>query len=78
MAQIYFSKNDFPQAISTFRQAIGRATDPVPLQLSLAQAYVAAGDPASAVTELQSIVDRGKAHPKYPQARKLLADLRRR
>ncbi len=78
LAQIHLSKKDYPKAIAALRQAISRATDPSPLQLSLAQVYIASGDPASAIAELQAIVDRGKSSPKYPAARKLMAELRRR
>ena len=78
LSQVYVSRKEYAPAIAALRQAIGRATDPAPLQLSLVQVYVTSGDPASAIGELQLLVDRGKTHPLYPKARKLLADLRRR
>jgi len=78
LAQVHVSRKEYAPAIAALRQAIGRATDPAPLQLSLAQVYVTSGDSASAISELQLLVDRGKTHPLYPKARKLLAELRRR
>ena len=78
LAQVHVRRKDYPAAIAALRQAIGRATDPGPLQMSLAQVYVTSGDPASAINELQLLVDKGKAHPLYPRARKMQADLRRR
>jgi putative PEP-CTERM system TPR-repeat lipoprotein len=78
LAQIYASRKDYPKATAALRAAIARATNPSPLQYSLAQIYIAAEDPASAMTELQVILDRGKTNPLYAQARKQLADLRRR
>ena len=78
LAQVFVSRKEYAQAIVALRQAVARATDPSPLRLSLAEVYVASGDPASAVSELQLLVDRGKAHPLYPKARKMLAELRRR
>ena len=78
LAQVYVSRKEYPKAIEALRQAINRATNPMPLQLSLAKVYVTSGDNASAIAELQALVDRGKTAPLYPQARKLLAELRRR
>ena len=78
LAQVHMSRKDYPAAIAALRQAIGRATDSGPLQMSLAQVYATSGDPASAISELQALVDKGKLYPLYPKARKLLADLRRR
>lgn len=78
LARVHLSRKDHPQAVSALRIAIGRATDPTALQLALAQVYVSAEDNVSAMAELQAIVDRGKTNPFYPQARKMLADLRKR
>ena len=78
LARIYIKRKDYPKAVEALRQAISRATNPVPLQFALAQVHASSGDNASAVAELQSIVDRGKSNPMFPQARRMLADLRKR
>lgn len=78
LAQVHIRKKEYPKAIALLRQAIARVPDPSSLQLSLAEVYIASGDSASAKAELQSVVDRGKTHPKYLAARKLLAAVRSR
>lgn len=78
LAQVYAHQKAYPKAIEALRLAIGRATNPGPMQLSLARLYEAAGDRASAIAELQLVVDKGRTHPQYAEARKMIAGLRQR
>lgn len=78
LAQVYAQRRAYPKAIDALKLAVGRATNPGPLQLSLARLHEAAGDRASAMAELQSVVDKGRTHPQYAEARKMQAALRQR
>ena len=78
LAEIYVSRKEYKNAIDALRRAINRSTDSAALRLSLAKVYIAANERPNAVIELERILALGKGHPLHIQARKLLAEQRRR
>ncbi len=78
LAQIHVSQKQYSKAVDALKLAINRATDTAPLRLSLARVYIEADEPANATVELEKLLALGKTAPQYAQARKLLAEARRR
>lgn len=74
----YAADKRFPEAIDALKRAINRASDPNPLRLSLAKVYLQAEDRINASAELERLIALGKASPQYAEARKLMAETRRR
>ena len=78
LAQIQVSQKQYSKAVDALKLAFNRATDTAPLRLSLARVYIEADEPANATVELEKLLALGKTAPQYAQARKLLAEVRRR
>ncbi len=77
LAQVHASQKQYSEAAAALRKAIARATNPAPLQLSLARVLRSNGEAAAATTELQSIIDKGRTHPNFAEARKLLTEIQK-
>jgi cellulose synthase operon protein C len=78
LAQIYVKQQQPAKAIEALKLAINRSTDIAPLRLALAKVYIEAGDRQNAASELDALVALGRGSPTYAEARKLLAEQRRK